>query len=400
MKDTDGIPDEKDSLNQQFLKPLNENNQIIQNQNNSNQITDQYFVGPESNVPQKMIISCEKCPGKTVPYLFLLILFDIFAISIVAIFWGFIILVIIFIILTIYIFYHYTRNRVEIERDESKNIISIKAINCFGCSYKQLEMTHFHFYIGKIYDDRENHHIFFRLFMIKDFENSSEIDLDTSNIKNIPIKIYDYLDYIWPNKSEEILEKELNDLAGASPNYKCPFNFNIKEYMKIEPTEREKQFQKMKELSPQLFKNSHRGNYSQYMKFCENYFCYYIEELYSDKKGDILRIDFIYSKNFDRIFIGLVNNDEKTYQNTFEFQMNSIDKFILQKIGFEDKGYNLKINLKNNESQQIYSLKKATQEDLRGLVYLLNEKLSNLNNNNQIGIITEDNPPPTPNIVS
>ena len=80
--------------------------------------------------------------------------------------------------------------------------------------------------------------------------------------------------------------------------------------------------------------------------------------------------------------------------------MNSIDKFILQKISFEDKGYNFKVNLKNNKSQQIYSFQKATQEELRGLVYLANEKLTSFNNNNQTDIITEENPPSTPNIDS
>ena len=79
--------------------------------------------------------------------------------------------------------------------------------------------------------------------------------------------------------------------------------------------------------------------------------------------------------------------------------MNSIDKFILQKIGYEDKGYILKVNLKNSESLQIYSLKNATQENLRGLVYLLNEKLGNINNN-QIVTASEDNSPPTANIDS
>ena len=336
-------------------------------------------------------------------YLSLIIILYCCVIPLVVFSFWFIPLFIIVFILSIYFSYHYTRKKVEIERDENKNVISIKAINWCGCSYKQLELTHFYFYIGTVFDDRENSHVFYRLFMIKDFENSSEIDLDTSNVKNIPIKIYDYMDYIWPNKEVQILEKELNDLAGVPPNHKCAFNFNIREYMKLEPTEQEKQLEKMKDLNPQmykLFKNSDRGTYSQYMKFCENYFSYYIEELFSDKKGDILRIDFIYSKNFDRIFIGLVNNNENTYQNTFEFQMNTIDKFILQKIGFEDKGYNLKVILKNNESQQIYSLKKASQEDLRGLVYLLNEKFTNINNNNQIVTTTKDNPPPTPNIIS
>jgi hypothetical protein len=89
--------------------------------------------------------------------------------------------------------------------------------------------------------------------MIKNFENSSEIDIDTSNIKNNPIKIYDYVDYIWPNdgvRGVDNLEKELNIFAGVSPEHKCVFHFNIREYMKLEPTEKEKQFAKMKELNP------------------------------------------------------------------------------------------------------------------------------------------------------
>ena len=406
MKDTVTFPDEKESLNQEFLKPKIENNQIIQNQNISNQITDQYFIGPESGVPKKRTVPCEKCNAKAFPYLLFLIVSDVFIIPILIFAWYFIPLVAILYIFTIYIFYHFTRRNVEIERKENKNVISIKAINLCGCTYKQLELSNFYFHIGTVYDDRENNHIFYRLFMIKDFKNSSEIDLDTSNIKNIPIKIYDYVDNIWPYEggvnAVDKLEKELNDLAGVSPDHKCAFHFNIREYMKLEPSEKEKQLEKLKELNPHIakyFMGSNRGNYSQYMKFCENYFSYYIEELYSEKKGEILRIDFIFSQNFDRIFIGLVNNNEKTYKNTFEFQMNSIDKFILQKIGYEDKGYNLKVNLKNNESYQIYSLKKATQENLRGLAYLLNEKLTN-NNGNEIFTIAEGNSPPTPNLDS
>ena len=398
--------DEKESLNQLFLKPQTENDKIIQNKSNLNQNIEQFFAEPEIGVPKKIILSSEKCSSKCGLIVSFLILLDPCGFAPIFIFYDSIPLLILsiafailIIILNIYICYKCTRGRVEIEKNEIKNIISIKAFNCLGCSYKQLEMKHFHFYIGTIYDDRENSHLFFRLFMIKDLENSPEIDLDSSNIKNVPIKLYEYVDYIWPEKAEDILEEELNALVGVSPDYKCPFNFNIREYMNLEPTEKEKRQKELEKLNPKLFKNSHRNTYSKYMKFCENYFCYYIKAINSDEKGDILRIDFIYSKKFDTLFIGLVNNNEKTYKNTFEFQMNSIDNFILQKIGYEDKGYILKVNLKNNESQTIYSLERATKEELGGLAYLLNEKLKN-NNNKQIGDITEENPPPTPNLVS
>ena len=139
-----------DSLDQQFLKSQIENNQIAQNQ-----ITDQYFVGPESGTPTKMIIACEKCTIKTTLYSSIIFILFCCVFPLVFLSFWFIPLLIIVFILTIYVSYHYTRKKVEIERDESKNVISIKAFNLCGCSYKQLELSHFYFYIGIIYDDRE-----------------------------------------------------------------------------------------------------------------------------------------------------------------------------------------------------------------------------------------------------
>ena len=73
--------------------------------------------------------------------------------------------------------------------------------------------------------------------------------------------------------------------------------------------------------------------------------------------------------------------------------MLTIDRFILQKINYEDIGFNLKAIFKDQNSRLIYSLKKATQNDLRGLVYILNERL-NINFNNIAEMVTEENPPP------
>ena len=114
--------------------------------------------------------------------------------------------------------------------------------------------------------------------MINVFENSQEIVLISSTIESTPIKLYDYIDYISPNKSEDILEKELNYFIKAIPNYKCPFNFNIRAYMNLEPTEVEKYSQQVKEIDPEFFKSYQRYTYSKFMKLYENYFCYYIKQ--------------------------------------------------------------------------------------------------------------------------
>ena len=101
---------------------------------------------------------------------------------------------------------------------------------------------------------------------------------------------------------------------------------------------------------------------------------------------NILRIDCIYSKNFDRIFIGLVKYTKTKYVNTFEYQMDNIDRFILENgANNNNRIFNLKVVFKNNDIQQIFTLRKKTKADLEGLIYLLNERLNNntqTNNNN------------------
>ena len=94
----------------------------------------------------------------------------------------------------------------------------------------------------------------------------------------------------------------------------------------------------------------------------------------------------------------MVNNNEKSYKKTFEFNMSTIDIFVLKKIGYQDNKFNLKVIFKDKTDQLIYSLKKGTQEDLRGLVFLLNEGLKdNGNYNNNVVRVNEmgaNNPPP------
>ena len=61
--------------------------------------------------------------------------------------------------------------------------------------------------------------------------------------------------------------------------------------------------------------------------------------------------------------------------------MKNIDNFYLEK-GY--KRFYLKVLFKNKKSENIYCFKNMTEEDLEGLIYLLNEKLININNINHI----------------
>ena len=376
------------NTNEYFMKPEEQNNEVNQNLINTKDLTDQYFIKPEKSAIKSLTIPTEFCMANVRFWRIFLLVVIILGAGVAHIFWALIVLEGILFILFLYLCCYKSFKRLEVTKDEINQTILIKTINCFNCVSEQLNLSNIHFHIGTIYDDRENHHVFYRLFIMKDFNNSPEIDLDSSNVKQIPLKLYDYIDRIWPDKE---CQKQLNELEGT-PDYKCPFKFDIKEYMHIEPSEQEKQFQNLFQNNP-IFNNfsSYNSNYSQYLKFCDNFFCYYIEEPFGEKKADILRIDFIYSKTFDRIFIGLVNNNKKTYKKTFEFNMETIDKFVLQEIALSN-GYNLMALFKDNSNQQIYSLKNAKQDNLRGLVYLLNERINNSINNKEN--ITIGNAPP------
>jgi len=93
-------------------------------------------------------------------------------------------------------------------------------------------------------------------------------------------------------------------------------------------------------------------------------------------KKNIIRIDCIYSKSFDRIFIGLVRYSQSRYLNTFEYQMNNINRFIYEKVGINNHiNFHLKVIFKNKEIQQICILEEQSENELEGLILLLNEKL-------------------------
>jgi hypothetical protein len=61
--------------------------------------------------------------------------------------------------------------------------------------------------------------------------------------------------------------------------------------------------------------------------------------------------------------------------------MNNISKFFIEREGNSNSKFNLKVEFKNNTIEQVCTIKNKTQEELEGLVYLLNERL-NLNSIN------------------
>jgi len=312
---------------------------------------------------------------------------------------------------------------IKLIKDDSNRKIIIIVFNCLCLPKMKLildtENTHFH--IEKKTKQNENGCCeSFRLFIINDYKNLVGIDLDESNIKQKPAKIFYFFNNIDIGKYDYIqLTNVLNNFIGSSGEYSNPLFFDINFYIK---------------------KNEYKYRYdciSHYMKFSEHFFTYHLDNpeyiscipicfiifliilnfatifitillilkdtyfirilvvfpiiniiffilyiIYKHCFVNIFRIDCIYSRKFDKVFIGLVKYNKKEYINTFEYQIDNISRFILEEEEYYKKSnFNLKVIFKNNKSQQICIIKNKTQKGLEGLAYLLNERINiNLNN--------------------
>ena len=88
------------------------------------------------------------------------------------------------------------------------------------------------------------------------------------------------------------------------------------------------------------------------------------------------RIDFIYSKNFERIFIGVVNYKLNGYSKTFEYQTDEIDRFGFLKPENINGPTSFVVILKNKIMSQIIRCKGINRYDQEGIEFILNGKLN------------------------
>ena len=90
-----------------------------------------------------------------------------------------------------------------------------------------------------------------------------------------------------------------------------------------------------------------------------------------------LRIDIKFSFNFDKIFIGSLNPNKDTYNTTSEFDINEIDRFILQNNN-EDE---LKVKFKGGLSKTVCYINNQ-HIGFQGLLNILNPKIADNKNYN------------------
>jgi hypothetical protein len=260
-------------------------------------------------------------------------------------------------------------SRTEIIKDiPNKKIIFYKA-NIYGCRKNKFELNEkVHFHSTVHYRDTEDGSIkdvYF--YAINDFK---DVTLDLNTIKQKPLDLFHFYKY-WEYATNL---NELNQFVGSPANYDNPLTFDIKKYMKKNQIE----------SNPFYTFESNNYGLSRIMKFSEQFFTYYIRFPYEDKNKEtdmnLTRIDFVFSENYDEIFIGIVKSNKKSYKNTFHYEMNLINKFMINMK--QTNEIDLLVVLKNNpKAQYICSIKNILKINADGLIYLLNEKL-NLKNEN------------------
>ena len=385
-----------------------ENSQDLQNSSDFNL----------NNVTQnEMIIQIDECEVIMKSFIFfsiilivLLIIFIILNISFtLTLFTAIILLILIFSFLILKTKY------IKLIKNKSSNLLIVKKIN-----YLNYENSTFFFNLQNIIIDLIKYNInscgtIFNkeaLVITKLFNDNSEIDLNTSDVQNLPIK---NLYHIFTDLKRNIYTTEsIRQFLGINLEIENPVIFNIYKYMGtsgINPT-----FSDYK--------------LSRYMKFSNHFFTYFLKEpcCYFGKNVPIimavfffsyllpyfimfslqifnifgmvcylivmfvvfvifliynlntiikhsLRIDIIYSNNFDTIFIALLTSNGHFYKNKFIHDINSIERFILENYKNSNNKSILKVAYRDKTVEDIFIINES-QNDLDGLLFILNEKLN------------------------
>ena len=199
-----------------------------------------------------------------------------------------------------------------------------------------------------------------KITVINTLKNPSEIDLDNSKIQISPIPlIFSFLEHQNNCKTYQLLFGRFVEQQKFENNIIDEINKYARLYNKSH------------------FISSEKILLDKYMKFTEHFYTLIISQFSYER-----RVDFVYSNDFERLFIGLVN--KTNYINTFLIHCSQIDKFEVysKKIATEDSDYNdyyLKIIYNSQQPEQIKIFNSDSDSIyLNKMVLLLNGKLNDL----------------------
>ena len=327
-------------------------------------------------------------------------------------------------IISYFLYLYLKPKKLNIIRNESYNLLTVKIINFLNCSKSTLNFNLQNVIMDIINNLPLGEEEYKKgvLVITNTFKNGTDIDLNLSNIKNKPIKnTY----YIFDIRLSNYTTISLRNFLGISPEIENPVKFNINNYMG-KSSDKLPKFGDLK--------------LSRCMKMSDYFFSYYLEEpccYCKNLNGFIciiitipitlfflslfifgvfhnlkygyheevisnviiiiiiliialviiivniilinkysLRIDIIYSQNFDTIFIALLNHNGTSYKKAFIHDMNSIERFIFESYNNSNAKSILKVVYKDKNIEDILRIDES-KNNLDGLLFILNKNFTN-----------------------
>ena len=192
-------------------------------------------------------------------------------------------------------------------------------------------------------------------------------DIDNNNIKNTPLKFVYMFNYLKENPNLQLM---LEDFIGSK------FNNNIEEEINLYVPNYNNQPNLIFPLNLAIF----HAPTDVFIKISAHFYMFYNYPYFCNGTGNesFKRLDWIYTNDFERIFIGVVKNDT-SYINTFTYNIESIDKFIVE---IREGKLCLKIVLKDGFNNEICRYTREKESDLNIFIYLINGQINKINNGN------------------
>ena len=411
-----------------------QNPQAIQYQNQNINMMNIQQIGPYNQIyvapgtqPNKLII-----PFRHGIVLFFIYLFISSLVIVNLMENKYVIFMVIFFAFEFVLYIAYEKSSLEIIKDDFQKKLNIKIKNYFSCTRKILEFDLENVFLNVVsYEGSDV------LVVLNNYKKINGMDSYKDEINDQPAKIFYHFRNIDVSEFNGVsgLNNILNNFLGFQGNKENPLNFNIYSYMhKTQNTNQNVLSQniiiKYLKINEQFFTYFSKNPIAQtkfdgvlikivsglfHTAVLINYLYYYFylrgEKSILDKDEniliafaigyvgftlfgacvcgcikfsyDFLRIDLIFSNDYNKLFIGVSkNNDLYLYTSRDELVLNTVERFILRKHENNNNTFFLDVFKKGNNMTDTICDIEDSQTELEGLLYLLNERIINDNNGN------------------
>ena len=212
-------------------------------------------------------------------------------------------------------------------------------------------------------------------------------DLDNSNVQNRPIQCIHFLRNCIGNE----LELESKILGLSVEKHISEVKDELDEGYKNGMKRHKSRLHRMPQSYPVLPEIMQISKY--FYSFRNFEVRYNVLDDVETKREDFKQLDWIYSKNFDRIFIGVIK-DNKSYMNKGIFEIDSLENFQFELMG---ELLHFQALLKDGNSVRLCTFKYIPENVLNDFIVLLNwqiikiKKKNEQNYNSENKVITTDN---------